>query len=236
MLRILAVHYLPPHVSMLKSLQDSAKPALHSAGLVWDVAGIRTDTKLQVYNAVVLPTLLYGAETWTVYQSHARKLNHFHLACLRRILRIRWQDKVPDTEVLRLAKAMSVFCHLKKIQLRWAGHVVRMPGSRLPNQIFSSELTNGRRNVGAPKRRYKDTLKQSLKAFAIDVSEWEKLSLDRPNWRAALTRGSKTWEADSRPLQKENIARQGQMLPYKLSTLVMSAESVSGRKLDLSAT
>ena len=163
---------------------------------VWDVAGIRTDTKLKVYNAVVLPTLLYGAETWTVYQWHARKLNHFHLACLRKILRIKWQDKVPDTEVLNRAKELSIFCHLKKIQLRWAGHVVRMPDSRLPKQIFFSELSNGRRNVGAPKRRYKDTLKQSLKAFAIDVSEWEKLSLDRPNWRAALTRGSKAWEAD----------------------------------------
>ena len=50
---------------------------------VWERNGIRLDTKLKVYKAVVLPTLLYACETWTVYQRHAKKLNHFHLSCLR---------------------------------------------------------------------------------------------------------------------------------------------------------
>ena len=56
---------------------------------VWDRIGIRHDTKLKVYKAVVLPTLLYARETWTVYQRHAKKLNHFHLSCLRKLLKIR---------------------------------------------------------------------------------------------------------------------------------------------------
>ena len=42
---------------------------------VWERNGIRLDTKLKVYMAVVLPTLLYSCETWTVYQRHAKKLN-----------------------------------------------------------------------------------------------------------------------------------------------------------------
>ena len=37
-------------------------------GSVWDQSRIRLDTKLKVYKAVVLPTLLYACETWTVYQ------------------------------------------------------------------------------------------------------------------------------------------------------------------------
>ena len=41
---------------------------------VWERNGIRLDTKLKVYKAVVLPTLLYACETWTVYQRHAKKL------------------------------------------------------------------------------------------------------------------------------------------------------------------
>ena len=56
---------------------------------VWERNGIRLDTKLKVYKAVVLPTLLYACETWTVYQRHAKKLNHFHLSCLRKLLKIR---------------------------------------------------------------------------------------------------------------------------------------------------
>ena len=40
---------------------------------VWDRSGIGLCTKLKVYRAVVLPTLLYACETWTVYQLHAKK-------------------------------------------------------------------------------------------------------------------------------------------------------------------
>ena len=36
-------------------------------GSVWDQSGIRLDTKLKAYRAVLLPTLLYAYETWTVY-------------------------------------------------------------------------------------------------------------------------------------------------------------------------
>ena len=46
---------------------------------VWERNGIRHDTKLKVYKAVVLQTLLYACETWTVYQRHAKKLNPFPL-------------------------------------------------------------------------------------------------------------------------------------------------------------
>ena len=40
---------------------------------IWDRSGIRLDTNLKVYRSVVLPTLLYACETWTVYQRHAKK-------------------------------------------------------------------------------------------------------------------------------------------------------------------
>ena len=42
-------------------------------GSIWDRSGIRLDTKLKVYRSVVLPTLLYACESWTVYQRHAKR-------------------------------------------------------------------------------------------------------------------------------------------------------------------
>ena len=53
---------------------------------VWERNGIKLDTKLKVYKADILPTLLYACETWTVYQ-RARRPNHFHLSCLRELLK-----------------------------------------------------------------------------------------------------------------------------------------------------
>ena len=42
---------------------------------VWERRGLSLITKLKVYCAVVLTTLLYACETWTVYSRHARQLN-----------------------------------------------------------------------------------------------------------------------------------------------------------------
>ena len=120
---------------------------------VWERNGIRLDTKLKVYKAVVLPTLLYACETWTVYQCHAKKLNHFHLSCPRKLLKIRWQDKIPDTEVLKKAKMQSVHTLLKLVQLRWTGHVTRMPDERLPKKVLYGELQEGKRSQGGQKKR-----------------------------------------------------------------------------------
>ena len=103
-------------------------------GSTWDRSGIGLDTKLKVYRSVVLPTLLYACETWTVYQRHAKRLNHFHKSCLRKLLKIKWQDRIPDTEVLKRAEMQSIHTLLKLAQLRWTGHVTRTPDERLPKK------------------------------------------------------------------------------------------------------
>ena len=64
---------------------------------VWDHEGLSAHTKLKVYKAVVLSTLLYACETWTVYSRHVKKLNWFHLNCLHRLLHIRRWHRVPNT-------------------------------------------------------------------------------------------------------------------------------------------
>ena len=60
---------------------------------------VTLDTKLKVYRAVVLSSLLYGCETWTVYRRHLKQLERFHQRALRSILGIRWQDRVTNTGV-----------------------------------------------------------------------------------------------------------------------------------------
>ena len=52
-------------------------------GNVREWNGISLDTK--DCKAVLLQTLLYVSETWTVYQRHAKRLNHFNLSCPRKL-------------------------------------------------------------------------------------------------------------------------------------------------------
>ena len=151
---------------MMKSMLELPK-LVRQRGSIWDRSGIRLDTKLKVYRSVVLPTLLYACETWAVYQRHAKSLNHFHTSCLRKLLKIKWQDRIPDTDVLKRAGMQSVHTLLKLAQLRWTGHVTRMPDERLPKKILYEKLQVGKCSHDGQKKRYKDILKASLKDLSI---------------------------------------------------------------------
>nr|VZI34276.1 unnamed protein product [Spirometra erinaceieuropaei] len=149
-----------------------------------------------MYKAVIPPTLLYGAETWTVYTRQARRLNHFHLSCLRRILRLNWQDRIPDTEVLERTGMLSIYSMLRQMQLRWSGHLVPMDDERLPKRLFYGDVATGSRRQGGPIRRYKDTLRSSLKLLQINPTNWEELACDRPAWRRTVKTDAAIHEAN----------------------------------------
>ena len=170
---------------------------------VWERRGIKTSTKVKVYRATVIPTLLYACETWTLYERHTRKLQRFHMNCLRRILGISWQEKIPDTEVLALAEIPSMQALLKKILLRYAGHVARMPDERLPKRLFFGELAKGKRNHGGQKKRYKDTLKTSLKQTHMNPATWETEAQKRSVWRCTIHNATKTFEEERVKKAKE---------------------------------
>ncbi|BHF58962.1 hypothetical protein SprV_0100191700 [Sparganum proliferum] len=89
-----------------------------------------------MYKAVVSPMLLYEAETLTVCKKQARGLNHFYVCCLRRILRLRFQDRIPDMDELERARIFSIYAMLRQLQLRWSDHHVRMDDERLPKRLF----------------------------------------------------------------------------------------------------
>ena len=81
--------------------------------------------------------------------------------------------------------------------------VVRMPLSRLPKKIVYGELTNGRRNQGRQRKRFKDSLKHNLKQCGINHVNWEQLANDRPSWRSAIHTGV----AHSEQQRKEHSER-----------------------------
>ena len=115
--------------------------------------------------------------------------------CLRKLLKIKWQDMIPDTEVLKRAGMQSVHTLLKLAQLRWTGHVTRMPEERLAKKILYGELEMGERSHSGQKKRYKDTFKASLKDFNISTESSEQIAQDRAEWRGLIRRGASEYEA-----------------------------------------
>ncbi|BHF71031.1 hypothetical protein SprV_0401408500 [Sparganum proliferum] len=66
--------------------------------------------------------------------------------------------------------------NLQHLQLRWRDHLVRMDDERLPKRLFCGDVVVSSRRQGDQVRRYKDTLKTSLKRLYINPANWEDLA------------------------------------------------------------
>ena len=105
----------------------------------------------------------------------------------------------------------SVHTLLKLAQLRWTGHVTRMPDERLSKKVLYGELQEGKHSQGGQKKHYKDTLKASLKDFNITTESWEQAAQDRTKWHCLINKGASQFEAkgicEAERKRKERKAR-----------------------------
>ncbi|XP_067907983.1 uncharacterized protein [Heterodontus francisci] len=154
-------------------------------------------------NASLYVNELYGY----LYRHHVRLLEHFHQRCLHSILKIHWQDRITNIEVLETANITSNEALLLPSQLRWAGHIAWMDDSRLPKIVLYGELTTGKRNKGDPRKRFKDSLKKSLSVCRIDHRQWEAQTIDCDVWRCYIRRATDSFETERRTSMKEKKRR-----------------------------
>ena len=119
-----------------------------------------------------------SAETWVLCRKQIRLLERFHRRCLRSILVLNWQDHVSNEEVLKRASLPSIEFILFQVQLRWAGHVIRMEDVHMPKAVFFNELQEGKRNRGASRKGYKDQLKRLLAQAGISHQSWQQEASD----------------------------------------------------------
>ena len=154
---------------------------------VWGNDLLSESTKICIYQACVLSALLYGSELWMTYARQERRLNGFHLRCLRRLLYIRWQDRVTNTEFLECAGSVSMPSLLIQQRLRCLSQVNRMEPDRLPREILYGELREGVCGMGQPLLHYKD-----------DTCAWEDITKHRDTWRQSVKAGVSKAEANAR--------------------------------------
>ena len=149
---------------------------------LWTNKGIRLDTKISVYKAAVITSLLYGCETLTLSMKQLKCLEKFHQTTLRKIAGIRWFHKVTNYEVLARCNIRSLQSMIESAKLRWTGHVVRMRDDRIPKALLYGRLT-----AGVPSRgnhnTYLNSVKRTLRACGIDITLLEHYASERDPWR-----------------------------------------------------
>jgi hypothetical protein len=93
---------------------------------------IRKDRKLNIYNAVIKSSLLYGSETWRLTENNKRQVEATEMDTQRRSSRI--YKKITRNVTIRQQIGLEepIIKEIEQNQLRWYGHVQRMAEGRLP--------------------------------------------------------------------------------------------------------
>ena len=94
---------------------------------MWRAKQIKTNTKLRIFNSNVKAVLLYGSETWRSTQKTLTRIQIFINKCLRRILHLKWTDKISNTTLWKMTKQLPIENEIKKRKWRWIGHTLRKP-------------------------------------------------------------------------------------------------------------
>ena len=92
---------------------------------------------------------------------------------LQLILGLRWWHKVTHSEIGSRAGIPSIKSMLLHRQLRWLGHVIRMPHSRLHHCVLYGHLRQGHWSVVGQWKRFKDHIKTILIKCNIPFSRLE---------------------------------------------------------------
>ena len=89
-----------------------------------------------LYEGVIVPTALYGAEAWGMRSAERRKVNVLPMKYLRSLVGLSRMDRVRNEEVRRRAGIeMELASTADQRVLRWFGHVERMDDYRIAGRV-----------------------------------------------------------------------------------------------------
>ena len=140
-------------------------------------------TKLKLYNVCILPIMLYGSECWALSRVDARKVDALDQWCLRRILDIRWYQRVSNCEVRRLTEQPPLTSIIQKRRLTLLGHLVRMDESTDARRILTAvPQSEWRRPLGRPYTSWMATMKNDLARHNLTLEDAIEQALNKPLW------------------------------------------------------
>jgi len=156
---------------------------------IWKAKNISLETKVKVYETLVLSVLLYNSETWALKETAKQKLRVFEMNCLRRIKGVTRRNRIRNADIrMELNISMDVVQRIQRRRLRYFGHITRMKADRLPNIALFGRV-HGSRKRGRPKKRWKDNLKEDLEEMGQTIVEACRLAAsDRDEWRNSVLR------------------------------------------------
>ena len=116
--------------------------------------GLSQKAKMQVYNAMVVPVMTYGCESWVLREKEKSRLQATEMSVLRRIVGVTRMDHIRNEEIRHRVQQRSIVDVVRERRESWRVKVMEKSG-RLAERVMAGEV-EGRRPRGRPRKRWGD--------------------------------------------------------------------------------
>ncbi|XP_068213394.1 uncharacterized protein [Palaemon carinicauda] len=181
---------------MERAIQDrisSGQKAFVRLRRIWKDRNISIKLKIRLLRAIVIPTVIYGAECWILKKREEKQLLAFKMKSLRRICGVRWEDRITNERVRQMTGIEdTILIRVEDNQRRWFGYIQRMEQDRWPKIVLQGRVA-GNRPRGRPSDSLVKTFRkangdetfQQLAQMALDKTLWRewRYQMQDPTWR-----------------------------------------------------
>ncbi|TWW64132.1 hypothetical protein D4764_03G0011400 [Takifugu flavidus] len=102
------------------------------------------------------------------------------------VMRTLHRDRVRSSAIREELGVEPLLLRVERSQMRWLGHLVRMPPGRLPGEVFRA-CPSGRRPPGKPRTRWRDYVSQLVwERLWISPDKLEEVAGEREVWASLL--------------------------------------------------
>ena len=145
---------------------------------IWRSNRLSSHTKIRLYISLVRSVLTYGNESWYCNETIERRFRVFENKALRRILGVKWQDRVPNSIIREITRVPWLDEWMMTNRWRWLGHILRTNQQRIVREAVDWEPVGTRRR-GRPRPTWVRTMRReagedwrTLPERAQDRNEW----------------------------------------------------------------
>jgi hypothetical protein len=146
---------------------------------------------------------MYGCETWKINKGNEKRIDVFQDNSLRRILKIKCQDRTTTSEILRLSSMRPLNQEIKYRRWKVIGHILRKYHNN-DCKIALSWTFEGRRKRGRPKTMWRRiTVEEREEIGWRSWAEARVAAAIKDGWRRSVDALCATrHEADSRRFRR----------------------------------
>lgn len=134
--------------------------------------------KKTVVDTCLLPSLLYGCQTWVYTNKIKHKITTCQRAIERSMLKLRRMNKIRCTDIRSKTELTDALEQALKHKWKWVGHLSRYNDKRWTLKSTGWTGPKGKRKVGRPRKRWSNDI------VSVTGKGWLKAGKDREKWKS----------------------------------------------------